>query len=313
MKIYRFLIITFFIVLSQSKAFSQTGELVVNSYYSDLDSIEVKLYDDDSLIVKFILKSNYDSKEIPIGHYNVVIIINNTYKNHQSFDNIKIEENCRTEIYINLSDIHYESDHNYNYSIFDQVDETVKALSYTSFHVLLGNNFINQNDNFNTYYDFGFNIGGLFSATKYLSFGAQYGSSISNSYFNKSASLSLNPNLDSEKYLYWSFNSTFLTRIKTFNYTRYKIHGPYLDLGINYNLPLMIRYIVKDGYTRTATKRIHNFNDFSAMGRFCYSVFALTVDYRLTHVLKNPYPELPRLKIGLTILIVNNSSQYRGS
>jgi hypothetical protein len=284
--------------LSTVSAYSQTGKLDISvSYY--IENVTIQLFQNDVLIDEYQLDSYEDEfvKTLNVGSYKLTLITEDSAS--QTLSNVLIKESLTTDVYFSLPDISY----------YNPNDTNITSRLIPSAHFLIGNNFINNNDNFNTYYDFGFKQGGVNVLTKHLSLGWQIGSSMNYTYFNKSHSLSSLTEFDNEKYYYWNLNFTLLSRLTTFDYKRNGNQGPYLDLGISYNFPLLFRHVITEDNTKISTKRIHNYNDFSTTARLGYSMFALTLEYRLTNFLKENYPEQPKIKIGLSIFFVVSSGR----
>jgi len=286
-----YIFITLIASLLTIKTYSQTGKLGI-TVSDDIEEGTIQLLLNNVLIDEYQLDSSEEEfmKTLNVGSYELTLITEDSVK--QSLSNVQIKESLTTIVYFYPSYISY----------YDPNDTNITSRFISYAHFLTGNNFINNNDNFNSYYDFGFKKGSLNVLTKNISIGGQIGSSMNYTYFNKSHSLSPLTEFDSEKYYYWNLNFTLLTRLTSFDYKRYGTYGPYLDLGITYNFPLLFRHVITEDNTKTSTKRIHNYKDFSAITRLGHSAFALTFEYRLTNFLKEDYPEQPKIKLGLSIL-----------
>ncbi len=298
MKKLIYIFITLIASFTTISTYAQTGklEINVNNY---IENVTIQLFQNDVLVDEYQLDF-YDYefvKTLNVGSYKLTLITEDSVK--QTLKNVLIKESLTTDVYFSLPDVSY----------YNPNDTNITSRSITSAHFLIGNNFINNNDIFNTYYDFGFKHGAVDILTKHISIGGQIGSSMNYTYFNKSHSLSPLTEFDNEKYYYWNLNFTLLSRLTTFDYKRYGTKGPYLDLGISYNFPLLFRHIITEDNTKISTKRIHNYNDFSTTARLGYSMFALTLEYRLTNFLKEDYPEQPKIKIGLSIFFAVNSAR----
>lgn len=296
MKQYCHLLSLLSLLLFSTLLHSQTGKLRILTSY-DLEVGTLQLFQADSLIDQYQFSSYNDEylKTIEVGEYKLVFSIKDSSK--QILENVLIKENTITTAYFYPLEWHSRS----------RKDTLVKWKIINSLHYLNGNNFINNNKTFGSYFDFGFKQGELHSHSKYLSSGYQIGSSMSYTYFNKDHSLSTtNIDFDNERYYYWDLNFTLLSRLTAYNNQNRKKKGIFLDLGASYNFPLLFRHVISDGNTKTITKRIHDYTDFSAMARLGYSYFALTVDYRLMDFLEQGFPEQPKIKVGLSLLFLDS-------
>lgn len=173
---------------------------------------------------------------------------------------------------------------------------------YALINLSTGNNFINpENDIFGGYNQFGMYIGGTSPVFKYLEMGQQFGSSMSYTYFNESKSLRPSFDKETEKYYYWSLNYMIFLR-STFYDNSKKRKGLFMDAGISYNFPLLFRHVLVKGDTKTITKKIHHYNDFSAIFKLGFEPIAFTFEYRLTNFLDKFYPEQPKMKAGISFI-----------
>ncbi|HBS86213.1 MAG: hypothetical protein A2W91_09420 [Bacteroidetes bacterium GWF2_38_335] len=80
-----------------------------------------------------------------------------------------------------------------------------------------------------------------------------------------------------------------------------------LDLGATYNAPLWFRHSFKENNQTTLTRKIQKYNDFNAYCAFAVTPFSIWAEYRLTDFLKDGFPEMPRLNIGIVFLFYRNS------
>lgn len=179
---------------------------------------------------------------------------------------------------------------------------TFNDFGYALLTFSTGNNFINsENETFSAYNQFGFQIGGTSSIINYLKIGQQFGSSMNYTYFNESKSLFPTFDKDIEKYYYWNLNYMVFLRATFYNNSK-KSRGLFMDGGISYNFPLLFRHVIVKGDTKTVTKKIHHYNDFSAIFRLGFAPVAFTFEYRLTNFLDTFYPEQPKMKAGISFI-----------
>ncbi len=77
-----------------------------------------------------------------------------------------------------------------------------------------------------------------------------------------------------------------------------------LDVGLIYHFPLSFKEILKvNDDTKTITRHIHNYTDFTAMARIGYKYIGLQAEYSLTNFLRRKYIETPQLRVGLVFYI----------
>ncbi len=76
-----------------------------------------------------------------------------------------------------------------------------------------------------------------------------------------------------------------------------------IDLGALYNFPLYFRHAYNIDKRKFSTRGLHEFKNFSAFGRISYKSVAVTCDYRLFDFVKGDFPEVPKLRMGVTVLL----------
>jgi hypothetical protein len=105
---------------------------------------------------------------------------------------------------------------------------------------------------------------------------------------------------DKEKYFAYyisifAYNRLFLTKQK-------KTGNPgfFLDTGIGYELPAIFEYRYNDGSGHKGKQTgIHNYKEVSGLLRLGFDVFSIKATYRFFDILKNDFPQPPRLRIGI--------------
>jgi hypothetical protein len=76
-----------------------------------------------------------------------------------------------------------------------------------------------------------------------------------------------------------------------------------LDLGAKYNLPLYFRHAYNYEKRLFNTRGLHQFKNFSALARLSYKAVGITCEYRIFDYVKGDFPEPPRLKLGITLIL----------
>jgi hypothetical protein len=276
---------------------AQTGFLEIDVWDLKGNS-KIQIFQNDSLLKEFRYKSDYmleddESKliKLHIGEYKINLASGDTI--HQTVKNVIIKTDTITKVVFTNTSIYYTP----------AKDSIYWLRPIIAYQFLTGNNFINNNNNFNNYFDINFCGQAAAVITKHLSIGYQIGNSFGYTYFDRNNTLSSLENFDSEKYVNWDLNFSVLSRITAFNYKKHTSKGAYIDAGFSYNFPLIFRHVIKYGNTKVSKKNIHNFNDFSTTLRIGYSILALTYKYRLTSFLKDGFTEQPKITIGLSIFV----------
>ena len=268
------------------------------------EHITIQIFMQDSLISEkkeFLRDFDLFEDTIPVGTYTVKYYINHSKDITQTINGFEVKPFKITSLILDIPRAYYYDD-----KMSNDTSISVTYKDVISLHLLTGNNFVNRNAVFNGYNEFGFKIGVLTTTGKYISFGQQFGSSMNYTYFNRNNSLVPYLEKDSEKYYYWNINYLVFTRLTTFNNKTWNTKGIFLDGGISYNFPLMFRYVVTEGNTKVVTSRIHRYNDFSGVIRLGYKPISIMFEYRLTNFLDEEYPEQPKIKLGISLMLADN-------
>jgi|GEM_PF-2937268 len=296
--------ILFFLVLfaacNTSKAQMGFLEVYFNLYGNTYDNehLTIQILKDDSVIVEhkeFIRDVEIYTDSLKAGSYKVRYFINFKKDILGEIKNVKIIEEELTKVIFYPPRKYTTNNLTDTLSYFD-------TGGYALINFSTGNNFINpDNEIFSGYNQFGFQIGGTSSLFRFAKIGQQFGSNMNYTYFNESKSLAPNFDKDTEKYYYW--NLSYMIFLRATFYNNYKKNkGLFLDGGISYNFPLLFRYVLVKGDTKTVTKKIHHYNDFSAIFRLGYQPIAFTFEYRLTNFLDKNFPEQPKMKVGVSFI-----------
>lgn len=298
--VFKILTLIIFLVSIRLVSEAQTGVVSVDfrefgDNYID-DHITIQVLQNDVVVSEykeFIRDVENFTDTLDVGTYKVSYFINFNKDVIGEIKKIEIKSGQETSIIFYSPIITTDSiDTN---SFFNNNGYAILSLS-------TGNNFINpDNDIFSAYNQFGFQIGGTSNIINYLEIGQQFGSSMSYTYFNESKSLYPNFDKSTEKYYYWNLNYMVFLRATFYNNSK-RSRGLFMDGGISYNFPLLFRHVLVKGDTKTATKKIHHYNDFSAVFRLGFTPVAFTFEYRLTNFLDTFYPEQPKMKAGISFI-----------
>jgi hypothetical protein len=143
----------------------------------------------------------------------------------------------------------------------------------------------------------------LFPLANHFSFLTNVGSSITYEDFKNSQTLNPAFIKKRERMLAWNFIMGIGNRISFNNARVNATKGVIIDYGANYNFPLLFNHSIINGPNRIVNKRIHQFTDFSTFVRIGYFPVTIIAEYRLSDYVISGYPEMPKLKFGIEILI----------
>lgn len=287
------------------QSFGQTGTISIRiGEEIPIDSIDAKiiLSRNDSVVREVIYKDDccytlLDS--LPVGVYKLAI--QKTHYIDMSYENITILENDKLSIYCSierttsaqLKDISRDS------SMYSYGSEDL-AFSFQSFN----NNLFNTDDIVQSVYSFGIKSTFLEYPYKRVGFGVTVGSTISSCLLKKNQVYNFTEPVEKEKYFYWK--ASLGPTMRLFITKPPNKYGVFIDLSAFYNLPIRFRYVALDGNTKILDKSIHQFTDFSAFMRLGINDrLSFTAEYRLSNFLKSNYPEMPKIQLGIDLLIEN--------
>jgi hypothetical protein len=74
-----------------------------------------------------------------------------------------------------------------------------------------------------------------------------------------------------------------------------------MDIGIRYHLPMVAKFIQVDNNVKSKIKGVHNFNDIRLFAKVGFWVGFAFIEYRPVQFLKAPYPDVPKLNVGVRI------------
>lgn len=302
-KIFLILLLSFYYINMDA----QTGILDINISQNGMDDehVTVQVFQGDSLVSEhkaffYDFDEFYDT--LNVGFYDVKLYVNFDKDITETIKSVEIRSSERNRLYFTLPDTfsyHYDNKYNRN-------DTSIISKPVNLWHFSLGNHFINNNDVFTSYCEFGIKSGQEVALYKHFSLGVQGGSSMNWTNFDKNHSISPQFKHQEERYYYWNFNMLLFGRLTSYNNKTWGNDGLNLDAGISYNFPLIYRYVLIQNSTKTIKSHIHKYNDFSTIIRLGYSSVYFTFEYRLTNFLKEAYPEQPKYKLGIAISFVTD-------
>ncbi len=297
--VFKILILSIFF---SSYLVSEAQTSVVNVGFRDFgdnyidDHITIQISQEEVVVSEykeFIRDFEIFTDTLNVGTYTISYFINFNKDLLGEIKKIEIKSGEETSIFFHTPTVTKD--------IIDS-NTTFNDFGYALLSLSTGNSSINaDNEIFSAYNQFGFQIGGTSSIINYLKIGQQFGSSMNYTYFNESKSLYPNFVKDTEKYYYWNLNYMVFLRATFYNNSK-RSRGLFMDGGISYNFPLLFRHVLVKGDTKTVTKKIHHYNDFSAVFRLGFAPVAFTFEYRLTNFLDTFYPEQPKMKAGISFI-----------
>ncbi|MBM77625.1 MAG: hypothetical protein CL846_04025 [Crocinitomicaceae bacterium] len=156
------------------------------------------------------------------------------------------------------------------------------------------------NEIINSHFVYELNVKSLYVVNSFYSLGFNVGMGYSNSVFDENQTISLTGLHEKESYNYLFSNVAFVNRFTFYDNTNYDNNGFFMDLGINYSLPILFRHNTRDGNFKTVENKIHKFNDVQGICRIGYKGISLYANYRIFDIVKNNYPSLPKFVFGIT-------------
>lgn len=281
--------------------FNQESDM---DYVFNIYSLDLK----DSLIFEITSDEFYYTISnligFPVGNYRVEILdkykINTIFRSDIFIKNnyliqIRPDESLSNVVYNNSqvkSDTYLNNDLNYyknklfygNNNIYQNDSIEVNQFSWSSYW---GNErFLDVVNNISLNY----NVGGGYSFSLIHPVKSPYT-------FEKTK-------LNNYSYLYGSID--FGLRLYFSKHKKVNQNRRFLEIGANYNLPVVFRNVQRFERTKISYNRLTNFKDLSV-----YSIIGITngiglsIDYRLFDTVKNNFPQLPKIQVGFTIQVDN--------
>jgi hypothetical protein len=295
--------------ISSTVAFSQgKGSVIIDANleedYSDINGIEFILLKQDTIIKKEFwhgksFDGNWTVDSIDAGNYSFKILLNDSL--YFLFTNINSFADKKTYYDFNVS--YYKSSLSIAASKKDSTIHSDKG-EFT-FGGMYGNNLNVQKNKIlrNQIYSGEIAMNVYHTLFKHYSIGFKIGYQYSTTVFYNDTTHYKGENIIAKYYSYNDLNIGLINRFTFFNNFKNK-DGLKLDLGVIYHFPVSFKQVIKaDDDTKTTTKRIHNYNDFTAIVRLGYKYVGLQAEYSLTNFLRRSYVENPQLRLGLVFYI----------
>lgn len=307
--LFHFLILILFIV-SFKRTYSQYGNIrldVMQVEFIDSIPFEARLFSIDNLL---IYKCNlYDESTIFIDSIKQGYYFMEIYRlgvKGLTIHHINIKADSVTTVGVDLSGIRQEYKvirNSKRINIDTSSDGPNFAFSLQTYQP----GFSSQKEIVNSIYALGFRVTPLYRPSKYYGIGAHIGSNMGFCSLQKDKVKMFKDTFDLERYFYWkvsvALNNRFVfVQPKEGNYLR----PCFLDLSIGYNLPVTYRYTGAKKESKSVSRYITNFNDFSAMARLGFGFLSFTAEYRLTNDFKSKFPNVPPLMFGLDFILPND-------
>jgi len=278
---------------------SQTGGLKIewdDDYTVNYPIYSWELYKGDSLISSSKLESvdhgyEYTFQDLPIGVYSFKIFDDGKLLSHRH--QLSVIENHMSEylLYIYASKIWTNRDSTIN-NIFSVSFDFLTNLNKPSFSPLINREF----------------YAGLLSGksqllSKNLEIGIFGGTSFSYTNFKKDTSYFPLKTIKNDHYFSWNFDIATSLRISSNNRRDYNTEGAFLEIGAIYHFPFIFRHSYLEDSKKVTTSHIHQFQNVTAQVKIGYGNVALMASYRLFDYINGNYPELPKLKVGLSVMV----------
>lgn len=308
--LFRFFVWILFIV-SFKRSYSQYGNIrldVMQVEFVDSIPFEARLYSaDNSLIYKCNM---YDESIIFIdsikqGDYFMEIFrlgVKGLTVHH-----INVRADYVTNVGVDLSSIRQEYKVIRNNKIKTRADTSSDVPNFAFSLQTYQPGMSSQKEIVNNIYALGFRVTPLYHSSKYYGIGAHIGSNIGFCSLQKNKVNMFKDTFDLERYFYWKVSVALNNR---FVFVQPKegndLRPCFLDLSIGYNLPITYRYTGAKKESKSVSRYITNFHDFSAMARLGFGFLSFTAEYRLTNDFKSKFPNVPPFMLGLDFIIPND-------
>ncbi len=289
------IILLVLVTMSSLNAFCQTGKLELYLAASDYCDIygEYILYSEDSLVNKgcYFGEGLFEIDSLNPGAYNVEFYYNDTllFKRY----NLIAKQDTISQYTIGIDTPYFKSKN----------DSIPDLEFYTS--ILYGPNIINKNPY--VMGSFSYNLGVNFKITEYwrhFSFWFIYGAEYVYTAFNNDTTMYPPSSVKHERYSNFNLNLGFYNRLSFFEKYNNSISESWaFDLGVSYNFPFIFRHMYNVDDRKFVTRRLHQFSNFSVFSRFSYRSVAITGEYRLFDYVKSDFPEVPKLRFGISFII----------
>ena len=246
------------------------------------------------------LNEEWQIDSVPEGLYTLKIITttNDFATFHQNINISKNKNNYYTfDLSVERKKMQHETTDNAGNTL-DKSELTISSLfgnnEWDTNPVKTRNEMLSGNISMATYH----------AIAKVYSIGVNFGTQYARTNFYNDTSVLLGKKIQYKQYASASLNIGFINRFTFYNGKKNGANGLKLDIGINYNLPLFFKQLIKvDDDTKITTRHIHTYTDFNAMVRLGFKYIGLQADYSLTNFLRQNYIETPQLKVGIVFYI----------
>jgi hypothetical protein len=308
-----------------SESFEEFGKLNI-IFYNTKDKIDPKIIRvSDAKVV-----GRFDAEE----HENSYFQDRNIYSPGEEVD-LEVEHNSYSGDYnVKLPEGKYIVDFSSKKSEFYSDTIEIKVGSQVQVTFNPGNAYISNNDYyeatynepyFNGYiYDFVYGNNGLIESGNHqvnmfsigiqgsneLFLGSQNRASIVGSFGGRYGAGLIHPDssvigLDDftfQNYSYLSLEGSATARLYAGKYQQKRDARLFLEAGLSYKLPIIFRYVARFDTQKHTDRWMHQFTDLAAIARLgLHNGVSLKAEYRPFNVIKSPFPQLPKLSIGLSI------------
>lgn len=274
--------------------FSQKGNLEIS--YNDWESgdVVIELYKGkgDTIVDScFYSFCECAFNDLNVGEYNIKIIKDDTLI--KRLYKVEVEDGKITSYYSYGESI----------STNEIADTIVHELFTTTINYLSSLNNPGFNKLINREFRFGFLQGSSFLINKNIELGIKGGVEFSLTDFKNDTSLLGLTGVRRERYFDWNLSIEPSIRFSTNNRRSYESKGLFVELGTCYHFPLVFRHVYSLNQSRYTQSRIHNFNNLEGVLRLGYEEFSIMASYRFFNVVKDNFPQLPKLNVGLSLVI----------
>ncbi len=283
-------------IFATVNVFAQTGRMEVimaNSFDCECcDECKYVLFSEDNPVIEgFIQGETLEIAELNPGVYDLEIYRNDTLLIRRH--NMMSKPDTISNYLIDIGEPYYEP-------IYKAIPnfEGYIGLSY-------GPNMINEDPFIKESYILNMGIGSIMlKYGKHFSLWFLYGVEYVYTAFNDDTTMYPPAPAKNERYSNFNLNLGFYHKISFFESQGGKsVEKVSVDLGAMYNFPLFFRHAYNIDKRKFSTRGLHQFKNFSAFGRISYKNVALTCDYRLFDFVKGDFPEVPKLTLGVSVLL----------
>lgn len=288
----------------------QIGSLRVEDIQSDithdtnpnlLDVIAIQIFHNDTTaILDSIVKRGFEIEldSISCGKYSTKLFINGELC---SINYFTVNANSISFIEVN-SDYKYAWELPYSRTFSDTTPK--KSIIQSELFASYGRGFLeDKNYPIKNKFSLGYNTIYGFKICNHFSVGFNLGFLLSHAYFDKDSPQTPGNHIYER---YFQLNGNIgpylrLSQKSMIDKSTYK--SIYIDLGINYALPLVSHYTIKDKNVKTIKSGLHQYTNCFVYSRLGFNNISILVQYRLLDYLKGSYVELPKLEFGISFFI----------